>query len=125
MQGKKINWYLQVLNKYMQFKGRACRSEYWYFFLFNLLIGAGINLFSGILGALSGHSSSLGGVVFNVYQLALFIPFLAVGVRRMHDTGHSGWWIILPIVNFIFLCLRGDKDANKYGPAENNLVQYF
>jgi len=117
MQEKKINWYFQVLNKYMQFKGRACRAEYWYFFLFNLLIGAGVNLLASVLGALTGHGSSFGNTVFNVYQLAVFIPHMAVAVRRMHDSDRSGWWLLLPIVNLVFLCLAGDKESNKYGPT--------
>jgi heme/copper-type cytochrome/quinol oxidase subunit 2 len=76
------------LNKYTDFSGRASRSEYWWWALF-YFIGWLITIV-------------FGKVVF-LWEIALFIPSLAVGVRRMHDSNHSGWWIICPLANIIFL----------------------
>ena len=54
-------------------------------------------------------------MVTNLYSLAVLLPSVAVGVRRMHDTDHSGWWILLPIVNLIFACTEGTRGPNRFG----------
>jgi len=102
-----MNWYIKVIKKYAVFSGRARRKEYWMFVLFNMLISFAINFIATsiripILGLL--------------YQLAIFIPSIAVGVRRMHDTDRSGWWLLLPIVNLVFLCEDSQTGENEYGP---------
>lgn len=114
-----------VFSKYFDFSGRATRSEYWYFYLFNFLVVMVyyIALFATLI---SGGSDSAGSaflaVVFLIYSLAIIIPSLAVTVRRLHDTGHSGWWIFLnlllvigSIVLFIWFITDSDPDTNEYG----------
>ena len=92
---------------YAQFEGRASRSEYWWFYLFTLLATAAADM--------------LGGTVGNLASLAFFLPGLAVMVRRMHDTGRSGWWslIVFTIIGipvfFYWLIKDSDAGANKYG----------
>lgn len=99
---------------YAQFSGRASRSEYWWFALGFLLIVFVAAFVDGLVGT--------GGVLSLVAILGLMIPQLAVGVRRLHDTGKSGWyWLIniIPIasiVMLIWLAASGDKGPNKYGP---------
>lgn len=78
-----------VFSKYATFRGRARRSEYWYFFLFSILVG----MVSGVIDSAVFHSSYPIQPITNLLSLALFLPSLAVTVRRMHDTGWSGWWL--------------------------------
>ena len=109
-----MKWYIQVWKKYADFSGRAHRTEYWMFVLFNLLISIGLGFLEGILGIVTNTDQS---VLANIYSLAILIPSIAVGVRRMHDTDHSGWWIIVPIANLIFAVTEGTKGENRFGPA--------
>jgi uncharacterized membrane protein YhaH (DUF805 family) len=89
-----IDWYKKVVfENYANFKGRARRSEYWYFILCNLLITIVLAILDGILGLKIGNSSS--GVLGTIYGLAVFIPGLAVAVRRLHDIGKSGWLLLI------------------------------
>lgn len=101
---------------YAQFSGRASRSEYWWFALASVLI---------IITAAIVDAASSGSVLFTgIAYLGLIIPTLALSVRRLHDTNHTGlYWLLnlVPfvgsIVLFIFLVTAGDKKANDYGPA--------
>jgi uncharacterized membrane protein YhaH (DUF805 family) len=109
------------LSKYVDFSGRARRSEYWYFALFNFLVGIVANILDSILG--TGYEGATGGGLINtVVGLALFLPGLAVAVRRLHDTGRSGWWVLLVfaiIVGWIVLLVwfvSDSKADNQYGP---------
>lgn len=111
-----MDYYVGVLKKYAVFEGRATRSEYWYFVLFNLLISIAIGI---VEGALFKGSALLG----NLYSLALLVPSLAVGARRLHDIGKSGWWMLIaliPIVGWIMLIVWYATDtqlaSNEYGP---------
>jgi uncharacterized membrane protein YhaH (DUF805 family) len=79
------------LNKFSDFSGRAGRSEFWYF-----------NLFVLIVDFVLGYSHI--PIVENYGSFIFFIPLLAVGARRMHDIGKSGWWQIVPIANLVFFC---------------------
>ncbi|HET6807092.1 MAG TPA: DUF805 domain-containing protein [Frateuria sp.] len=106
-----MNWYLAVLKKYAMFSGRARRKEYWMFVLFNLII---VVCLAVVLGLTGTHQK--GQLLLNLYQLIVLIPSIAVGVRRMHDSDHSGWWILLPIVNLVFACTEGTPGANRFGP---------
>ena len=101
-----MNYYLKVLQNYATFSGRARRSEYWYFFLFNFII-------SFVLGFVGGIMDTT--VLANIYTLVVLIPSIAVGVRRMHDVGKSGWFILIPIYNFILALTEGEKGENEYG----------
>ncbi|PRA64892.1 hypothetical protein CQ065_12080 [Pseudomonas sp. MYb187] len=102
------NWYFEVLKKYFVISGRARRKEYWMFFLINLLVAMGIGFFEGLLGS-SGITSTL-------YSFAMLIPGITVGIRRMHDTDHRGWWLLVPFVNIIFLVMDSTPGPNRFGP---------
>ena len=80
-----MKYYLKALQNYATFKGRASRSEYWYFVLFNVI-------FSIVLGFVSGIVDL--PILYTIYSLVLLIPSIAVAVRRMHDVGKSGWFIL-------------------------------
>ena len=112
-----MNWYLEALKKYAVFNGRARRKEYWMFALFNFII-----IF--VLELIGGGSKTTGGssVPSLIYQLAVLIPSIAVGVRRMHDTNHNGWWVICPIVNLVFAVTDGTQGENSYGPNPKAVV---
>jgi len=108
-----MNWYLEVLRKYTVFTGRARRSEYWYFVLFNFLnsiLTSMMDLTFGLYNPETGY-----GVINTIYAALVLVPAIAVGVRRMHDVGKSGWYFLIPLYN-IFLAVRpGDTGENKYG----------
>ena len=93
-------------NKYATFTGRASRSEYWYFQLFYTL--------SVIAGAIIDASIGTTFVQLLVI-LVLVLPLLAAEVRRMHDVGKSGWFILIPIYNLILACTASNPGSNKYG----------
>ena len=107
-----MSWYIAVLKKYAVFSGRARRKEYWMFVLFNMIIAFVLGLVEGILGIAPESDSS---ILASIYQLAVFLPTIAVGVRRMHDTDHSGWWLLFPIVNLVFACTEGTRSENRFG----------
>jgi uncharacterized membrane protein YhaH (DUF805 family) len=104
-----MKYFLKALQNYANFNGRARRSEYWYFALFNFLIGIVLTI---IDIALFGEDIQIISLIFN---LGMFVPTLAVAVRRMHDTGHSGWYILIPIYNLVLACTDGDSGSNGYG----------
>ena len=81
--------------------------------LFNLLISFGLGILEGILGIASNTDQSVLGTI---YSIAVLIPTIAVGIRRMHDVDRSGWWILVPIVNLVFAVTEGTKGQNGYGP---------
>ena len=103
-----MNWYIEVIKKYAVFSGRARRKEYWMFFLFNLIIAFVLGFIEGLAGG--------SGIIGSLYKFAVLIPGIAVGVRRMHDTDRSGWWLLLPIVNLVFLVQDSQQGDNQYGP---------
>ena len=98
--------------KYATFEGRARRSEYWYFCLFNFLVGI-----------LLGWIPVVGWLIY----LAFFLPGIAVGVRRLHDIGKCGWWLLLaliPVVNLVliyFYILDSQIGVNEYGPNPKDI----
>jgi len=108
----KINYYTAVLKKYAVFSGRASRAEYWYFILFNFIIGFVLGLIEGWLGIAPESDDS---IFANIYSLAILIPSIAVGVRRMHDVDKSGWYILIPLYDFILAIRNGTEGDNKYG----------
>lgn len=115
-----MEWYLTVLRQYAVFRGRARRKEYWMFFLVNLLIAVAINVAAGMLGDLLGGGLAVLGLV---YSLAVLVPGVAVGVRRLHDTGRSGWWMLVALVPIlgaiaiiVFLAQDSQPAENQYGP---------
>ena len=108
-----MNYYLAVLKKYAVFEGRARRKEYWYFFLFNLIIALVLGLIEGILGIAPHTDRSILG---DIYTIAVLLPSIAVGVRRMHDVNKSGWFLLIPVYNLILAVTEGTKGDNEYGP---------
>jgi uncharacterized membrane protein YhaH (DUF805 family) len=110
-----MNYYLDVWRKFATFSGRARRSEYWMFLLFNTIVSTALFAVDMVLGTVF----LLGGI----YALAAFIPTLAVTVRRLHDTGKSGWWILItfiPLIGAIAFLVFMFQDSyagdNEYGP---------
>lgn len=114
-----FNWYVRGLQRYIQFTGRAGRAEFWYYILVYILIIIGLRVIDGILfGVTAGN-----GVLTWLFWLFSIMPNLAIGARRLHDTGRSGWWLLLsliPIIGLIVLLIwfisRGQPDSNEYGP---------
>ena len=112
-----MSYAFEPLKKYAQFSGRSRRAEYWQYALF-------IGIVYVVLAVLAAASKS--SVVFGllaVFYLGILVPSLAVGVRRLHDTGKSGWWLlfgIVPIVGeitlLVFTCLDSQPGPNRYGP---------
>jgi len=105
-----MEWYLKVLKNYIVFTGRARRKEFWMFVLINFIILVVLGFIDGIIGG-QAHRQ----ILSTLYRLAVLLPTIAVGVRRMHDTDHSGWWLLLPIVNLIFAATEGTKGNNRFG----------
>ena len=116
-----MKYFLYCLQHYADFNGRARRSEYWYFVLFNFIVSILIGLLLGVIAGVL----NVPALVYLAYlwSLAVFIPSLAVSVRRLHDIGRSGWWLLLsliPLVGAIILiiwyCTDSQPGANQYGP---------
>jgi uncharacterized membrane protein YhaH (DUF805 family) len=109
-----VNWYLSVLKNYVGFSGRARRKEYWMFALVNVVVLIGLAIIDGVINT---------SIPFVLYELAVILPSLAVGFRRLHDTGRSAWWILIGLVPLVggiillvFMVADGQPEANKYGP---------
>jgi uncharacterized membrane protein YhaH (DUF805 family) len=116
-----LSWYLEALKKYAVFGGRSRRKEYWYFVLFNIIVGIVLAAIDALLGTFS--SSSNIGLLSGIYSLAVLIPTLSVTVRRLHDIDRTGWWILiglLPLIGavvlLVFALLEGTPGSNRYGP---------
>ncbi|MFI9123725.1 DUF805 domain-containing protein [Streptomyces bikiniensis] len=110
-----MNWYLDVLKKYAVFSGRARRKEFWMFQLFNVIAGIILMTVDMLLGTYP--------LLYAVYALGVFLPSLGLSVRRLHDTGRSGWWLLIGLVPFVggivllvFTVLEGEQQQNAYGP---------
>ncbi|MCG8473604.1 MAG: DUF805 domain-containing protein [Desulfobacterales bacterium] len=110
-----MGWYLAVLKKYAVFSGRARRMEYWMFNLISFLIVLGLELIDVAIGT--------GGIFSMIYALGVALPSLAVFVRRLHDIGRSGWWLLIalvPLLGALVLLYWTFKDGeyrtNEYGP---------
>jgi uncharacterized membrane protein YhaH (DUF805 family) len=111
--------------KYADFHGRARRSEYWFFFLFTAIVGIVGSILDTVFGFRNDYGS---GPIQGVLNLALLVPSLAVGARRLHDTSRSGWWLLIgliPLVGWIFLLVFFVQDshpANEHGPNPKEAV---
>ncbi len=101
-----------VFDKYTTGAGRASRSEYWWWTLFVFIASFGAGILDGLIG-----SDSI-NIFANIVSLVVFLPNLCVAIRRCHDSGHSGWWVICPIVNLVMMFLPSDPHENEYGMAE-------
>lgn len=109
-----MEWYIAVLKQYIAFSGRAHRREFWMFLLIHLFIVVVLSFVSEFLSS--------------VYTLAVLLPALGVSVRRLHDSGKSGWWLLLhfiPMVGtlilLVLMALEGDPGPNRYGPPPQGL----
>jgi uncharacterized membrane protein YhaH (DUF805 family) len=109
-----MNWYIDAFKNYVNFQGRSRRSAFWFFILFNIIVSFVLSLIDSV---------ATGGLLSTLYALAVFLPSLALWVRRLHDTGKSGWWILLlliPVVGFIVLLIFAVQDSqpgeNQFGP---------
>jgi uncharacterized membrane protein YhaH (DUF805 family) len=115
-----MSWFLTALQNYAVFSGRARRSEYWYFALFYLIfyaVGAMLDVMTGTFDKAAGI-----GLCTGILTLAFLIPSLSVTVRRLHDTGRSGWWLLIgliPVVGaiilLVFLAQDSESGANQHG----------
>ena len=108
-----MNYYMDVLKKYADFGGRARRTEYWMFTLINVIVALVIAFVSAKIGMYW---------LYFVYLVAVLLPSLAVGIRRLHDTGRSGWWLLValvPLLGAIVLLIWMIQDSqpgdNQYG----------
>ena len=104
-----MKYYLKALQNYGTLRGRATRSEYWYFVLFNIIFA----IITRVIGSTILHIELIG----LLYQLLVLMPAIAVGVRRLHDVGKSGWFLLIPIYNLILCCTDSEPGENKYGAA--------
>ncbi|MCH5185919.1 MAG: DUF805 domain-containing protein [Oscillospiraceae bacterium] len=128
-----ISGYASIFKKYAQFSGRSRRSEFWFAVLAHSIITLPVAsiayILTGVDMARYGETTAATGIIvliveilLLIYYSAVFIPFLAVMARRLHDTGKSGWWILLhlipvgQIILFIFFLLDSQPGSNKYGP---------
>jgi uncharacterized membrane protein YhaH (DUF805 family) len=117
-----MNWYLEVLKKYATFSGRARRKEYWYFALFSFLITIGLSVVDTLIGTMSLEAGT--GLLSGIYTLGVIVPNISVTVRRLHDTGRSGWWfwiVLIPLIGaitlLVFMVFDSKPEENQYGPS--------
>ncbi|GAB5534948.1 MAG: DUF805 domain-containing protein [Rubricoccaceae bacterium] len=116
-------YFLDVIkNHYVDFDGRASRKEYWMFVAVYLAIYIGASIVGAILGVASDTLALLVSLGVGLFGLAVILPSIGIAVRRLHDTGRSGWFILLgmiPLLGLIvlyFMILEGDSGPNEYGP---------
>ena len=122
-----MEWYLMVLKKYAEFNGRSRRKEYWMFVLFNLIISIVLSSLERMLGLSNEYGV---GFLSTIYNLGILIPSIAVGIRRLHDIGKSGWWLLIsliPVIGWIWIIVLmatdGHPNSNEYGtnPKEESV----
>jgi len=113
-----MDWMLLPLRRYAEFTGRSRRQEYWMFFLFVMLVTIGLSIIEEILGLRIGEA----GILSGLFSLAILIPGIAVGIRRLHDIDRSGWWLLIglvplvgAIVLIVFMATRGTAGDNRFG----------
>jgi uncharacterized membrane protein YhaH (DUF805 family) len=122
-----MEWMLMPIRRYADFEGRSRRMEYWMFYLGQLILYTVLAVFfvfvSVALGSAGAEMAALIILIpFFLLMLALFIPTLAVTVRRLHDQDKSGWWILIQLIPFgglvllVFMVLDGTPGPNQYGP---------
>lgn len=115
-----MNWFLYCFRNYGKLDGRASRPEYWGFFLMTLLIFMFLAVLDGFLGKFSGELGL--GILSGIFMVLMLIPSIAVGARRLHDTGRSGWWQLVNLVPYVgtiivlvLFSMRGQTGTNVYG----------
>jgi uncharacterized membrane protein YhaH (DUF805 family) len=110
-----MEWYIKVIQNYVGFQGRARRKEYWTFVVISFVVSVILEVIQRVL--------HLGQILTSLYSLAVLLPSIAVSMRRLHDTGRTGWWILIgliPIIGtiilLVYMFLDSQEGENKYGP---------
>lgn len=108
-----MNWFINCLTKenYFNLNGRARRQEYWMFALIYCIIVVATSIVSVLLSFIF---APLGYIVY-IVELALLLPCISVGVRRLHDTDKPGWWLLVPVMNIVYLATDSTPGSNQYG----------
>jgi uncharacterized membrane protein YhaH (DUF805 family) len=116
-----MRWYLKAVKQWDDFKGRARRKEYWFFMLFYALLAMVCGFVDVVLGTWNDAKGY--GPILALFNFAMLLPLLAVSIRRLHDTGRSGWWYLVwfipaigPFVFLGFMFLDSKPGENEYGP---------
>lgn len=118
--------FITVLKNYAGFSGRAGRREYWMFFLIYVLIYTALAVLAGILPS---ALATIFSILIVVFGLGLIIPSIAVGVRRLHDTDHSGWWMLISLIPLAglyllyLLMIEGTPGANRFGDSPMGMIE--
>lgn len=147
-----MNYFILIFKRWNDFSSRSCRAEYWWAILISVLINlvcmapsflvgfvpAFIEAFDQASQTPDTGSASLSSFLdlmkilaalfyffYLIFSIVVFIPSLSVGVRRLHDTNRSGWWILVPIVNLVFLLQKSDPGPNRFGTASPNTKNDF
>lgn len=102
-----MDYYFDCLAKYATFSGRARRKEFWMFLLVSFVISICVGVAEKLFAI--PHFATF-------YNVAIFLPSLAVSIRRMHDVNKSGWYQLIPFYGFYLCCLAGDEGPNRFGP---------
>jgi len=117
----------QFILKYADFKGRTRRQDYFLFVILYVLVGFSLQFICGLIAFVLSRdnkfSLEISKTVIVVFQLFMFIPQIAINTRRMHDTGRSGWYQLIPIYNLILCFAGGDRYENKYGPDPKEVLK--
>ena len=106
-----------VFSNYFNAEGTASRSEYWWWYLFTILASIAVSLLGVILDYFTGIEF-ISTILTWGLSILILIPNICVQIRRYHDINRSGWWILCPIVNMVFLFFAGDEGENDYGLPE-------
>lgn len=125
-----MSYFLDALGKYAIFSGRARRSEYWFFVLFTCLIGIVLAAFGLYVAKTTGGPPTLAEYFVDFFSLLIFIPSLSVSVRRLHDIGMNGWWVLLNLVPLgglillVLFCQDSQPGDNAYGPNPKEVAAH-
>jgi len=118
--GHILEWYIKAIKNYYSFKGRSTRAEYWYFTMFNILFYIGASMIDVII---------MMPIASLLYGLFVLIPGTAVSIRRMHDVGKSGWWLMLnliPVIGsivLVYFLIQDSHPDNEYGPNPKRIIE--
>ncbi|MFJ3876545.1 DUF805 domain-containing protein [Streptomyces sp. NPDC090077] len=119
--GGLVHYYVDVIKRYADFSGRARRQEYWMFVLCSIPIMAVAIALDFVLGSYP--------VIFYIYNLGVFLPTLGLSIRRLHDTGRSGWWYLIGFIPFVgwiaiivLMAIEGDAGPNEYGASPKQVT---
>jgi uncharacterized membrane protein YhaH (DUF805 family) len=108
----------KCIKNYANFNGRARRSEFWWFYLFTVILSIVATVIDTTI--LNKGVQDI-GIVNTTVSLAFLLPSIGAGVRRVHDVGKSGWFILIPIYNIVLFCTNGDAGTNEYGADPKGL----